>query len=319
MDNRLIRKLIAVFSTCFVGWIFSYLATNVFGDYAFGLFVWLPLVMGAMTTIIYGHNNDVKKSFLRNLSFATLVIFCIGLLAFAFEGVICIIMSLPIGIFFNWLGHLIGYELLKKKTVSKIPTTLSVLILSVPALMGFEKISKNNDEIANPITTIIEIDAPVETVWKNVVEFPQLPEPTEFVFKAGIAYPINATIKGTGVGAIRHCNFTTGSFIEPITEWNEPNLLKFDVKEQPEPMKELSFYDLHPNHLHGYFVSKKGQFKLTKLSANKTLLEGTTWYYNKIKPTIYWNLWSDHLIHKIHERVLTHIKKVSEAKTNTRS
>lgn len=312
MNKQVIRKLIAIISTCLVGWAFSYLATNVFGNYAFGLFMYLPLVMGAMTTIIYGYKNQTTKRALMYLSFVSLAIFCIGLLAFAFEGVICIAMALPVGLFFNWLGHLAGYEIISKKIITNAPTSLSILILSVPALMSFETITENKEEIANPITTSIEINAPIETVWKNVVEFPELPVPTEFIFKTGIAYPINAKIEGKGVGAIRHCNFTTGSFVEPITEWNEPHLLKFDVVDQPEPMKELSFYDLHPNHLHGYFVSKKGQFKLTTLSNGKTLLEGTTWYYNKIKPKFYWNLWSDHIIHKIHNRVLNHIKNVSE-------
>jgi phosphoribosylformylglycinamidine (FGAM) synthase-like enzyme len=41
-------------------------------------------------------------------------------------------------------------------------------------------------------------------------------------------------------------------------------------------------------------------------------LEGTTWYYHNIRPTFYWQLWSDHIIHKIHERVLTHIKTNAE-------
>ena len=42
------------------------------------------------------------------------------------------------------------------------------------------------------------------------------------------------------------------------------------------------------------------------------LLEGTTWYYHNIKPAFYWEEWSDLIIHKIHDRVLTHIKKNSE-------
>lgn len=57
---------------------------------------------------------------------------------------------------------------------------------------------------------------------------------------------------------------------------------------------------------------KKGQFKLTKLKKGKTLLEGTTWYYHNIKPAFYWQEWSDLIIHKIHDRVLVHIKKNSE-------
>ena len=77
-------------------------------------------------------------------------------------------------------------------------------------------------------------------------------------------------------------------------------------------MKELSFWDVDAPHLHDYFVSKKGQFKLIKISDNETLLEGTTWYSNKIKPNFYWNIWSDYIVHEIHNRVLTHIKQTSE-------
>jgi hypothetical protein len=40
--------------------------------------------------------------------------------------------------------------------------------------------------------------------------------------------------------------------------------------------------------------------------------EGTTWYVNKIKPGLYWTLWSDNIVHKIHNRVLEHIKTQSE-------
>jgi hypothetical protein len=88
--------------------------------------------------------------------------------------------------------------------------------------------------------------------------------------------------------------------------------LKFDVVEQPAPMKELSFWDIDAPHLHDYFVSKQGQFKLTELPNGKTQLEGTTWYYHNIKPALYWQLWSDYIIHEIHNRVLTHIKMKSE-------
>jgi hypothetical protein len=77
-------------------------------------------------------------------------------------------------------------------------------------------------------------------------------------------------------------------------------------------MKEMSFYDINPTHLHGYWVSQKGQFKLTKLSNGHTLLEGTTWYVNKTKPDFYWTIWSDYIVHKIHNRVLEHIKEQTE-------
>jgi hypothetical protein len=304
------RAYLAVGLTCILGWAFAYLAINAFRQYAFGLFIWLPLVMGATSTLIYGINNTTERRKLFNISLSTLGIFCLGLLFFAWEGIICLIMALPVGLFFTWLGHLIGYQIIKSK-IGNTTATIILLFLSVPSLMAFEKLKHDKEEIRSVVTSI-EINATPEKVWKNVIAFPQLKEPTEFIFKTGIAYPINATISGQGVGAVRHCNFSTGSFVEPITVWDEPRLLNFSVDEQPEPMKELSPYDINPNHLHGYWVSKEGQFKLTQLANGHTLLEGTTWYVNKIKPQFYWTLWSDHIVHKIHDRVLEHIKTEAE-------
>jgi len=302
------RKLISIAVPCILGWGFAFLATNVFRDYAFGLFIWLPTVMGAISTILVAYNNQASKRLLRNISFATLGIFCLGLLTFAWEGVICLLMAAPIGLLFTYIGYRIGYLVIKGKMKDNGIAVVIALILSVPTFMAFENLNGATEGLRS-ITTSIEINAKPADVWKNVIEFPPLSEPTEFIFKSGIAYPISAHLSGQGVGAIRRCNFSTGSFIEPISVWDEDRLLKFNVDSQPEPLKELGFYNnIHPNHLHGYWISKTGQFKLTQLSNGHTLLEGTTWYRNKIEPGFYWTLWSDYIVHKIHERVLEHIK-----------
>lgn len=304
------RAVLAMGVTSSICWIFAFLATDIFRNYAWGLFIWLPFVLGATATLIYGYRKQSTKKKTFTISALTLGVFCLGLLAFAWEGIICLIMALPIGFLFMWLGHLAAYYFLKRE-FANTSTTVVLLFLSVPLLMAFENGEQKERDIRFVVTSI-EINASPELVWKNVVSFPRLKEPKEFIFKTGIAYPIDATIKGKGIGAIRYCNFSTGSFVEPITVWEEPFLLKFSVVDQPEPMKEMSFYDIHPNHLNGYWVSKQGQFKLTQLPNGHTLLEGTTWYVNKIKPGFYWEIWSDYIVHKIHRRVLEHIKMKSE-------
>jgi hypothetical protein len=78
-------------------------------------------------------------------------------------------------------------------------------------------------------------------------------------------------------------------------------------------MKELSPRgDIRPPHLDGFLRSERGEFKLVRLSGNRTRLEGTTWYRNKMWPQVYWNAWSDKLIHDIHTEVLIQVKQVSE-------
>jgi len=78
-------------------------------------------------------------------------------------------------------------------------------------------------------------------------------------------------------------------------------------------MFELSPYrDLHPPHLDDHLHSNRGEFLLVRLPDGRTRLEGRTWYTLRMFPHGYWILWSDGLIHRIHERVLTHVKAITE-------
>lgn len=304
------RKWTAVILTVIVAGLLTLWGIYGIGEYGIALFILTPLLIGAGPTILYGLKKKITQRDAWQIGSLTLAVFVVGLLVFAIEGIICIAMAAPFGLLLTWGGSVIGYAIIHK-TPTNGPTALLLLIGVIPTTAFIER---TNQPTLTSVVTSIEIDATPQIVWKNVIQFPQLAEPTEFIFKTGIAYPINARVQGVGVGAIRHCNFTTGSFVEPIIVWNEPSLLRFSVVEQPEPMKELSFWDVNAPHLHNYFVSKQGQFKLTTLSNGKTRLEGTTWYYHNIKPASYWHLWSNYIIHKIHVRVLTHIKTNSENK-----
>lgn len=302
------RKWLSVGIAVVVAGLLTVWAIYGIGNYGIALFIFVPLLIGAAPVVLYGSGKDVSKKQAWHIGVLTLGVYTAGLLIFAIEGVICIAMAAPFGLALTWLGTRVGYELVKR-TPGNAPTTLLLLIGVVPITAFVEK---DTQTPLQAVVTSVDIQAAPGVVWKHVVVFPQLDEPTELLFKAGIAYPINATIAGSGVGAVRHCNFTTGSFVEPITVWDEPHLLKFSVEEQPHPMKELSFWDVDAPHLHDYFVSKQGQFELTNLPNGNTRLTGTTWYYHKIRPSFYWQLWSNYIIHKIHYRVLNHIKNNAE-------
>jgi hypothetical protein len=186
------------------------------------------------------------------------------------------------------------------------------VFLIAPAFVLLEKWSGQQSPVYEVKTSVV-INAKPEVVWQHLLAFAELPPPQEAIFKTGIAYPTRAHIEGTGVGAVRHCVFSTGAFVEPITVWDQPRRLAFDVSAQPRVMDEYSPYgNLRPPHVDNYLTSRRGQFVLTGLANGQTLLEGTTWYENRFWPGPYWRLWSDYIIHRIHERVLVHIKKTSE-------
>jgi hypothetical protein len=302
------RKWTTVGLTVVVSGVLTIFGIYGIGSYGIGMFILTPFFIGVCSTILYGYKKQITKGESFKIVMISLGILCACLLLFAIEGIICIAMAAPFAILLTWVGGIVGLILINKSQ-NNAATTLLVLFFVIP-LMSF--MEKDSAPTLTSVVSSIEINSDSKTVWKNVIQFPELKQPTEFIFKTGIAYPINAKIDGKGIGAIRHCNFTTGSFVEPITVWDEEKLLRFDVVEQPEPMKELSFWNVDAPHLHDYFVSKQGQFKLTKLPNGNILLEGTTFYYHNIKPAFYWQFWSNYIIHKIHDRVLSHIKVNSE-------
>ncbi len=283
------------------------------GDYGWTIFILIPFLIGFLPVYIAGLKKPITKNESIGLGFKTLGIALLGLLIFALEGMICIFMALPILLVLTYIGSLIGFKSHERKWSTPKNTMGFIAFLSI-LFLSFDEV--NTAETLIPVRTEIVVHAPIEKVWENVVTFDTIASPKDWIFDAGISCPTDATIQGKGVGAIRYCNFTTGSFVEPITEWQAPTVLQFDVIEQPIPMNEMNpFWEVHPPHLEGYFVSQKGQFKLSEINDNQTILEGTTWYSLKIMPQFYWEIWTDYIIHKIHKRVLNHIKKESESNT----
>ncbi len=278
-------------------------------DYSSGTFLALPVFYGAGMGFLM--NQDEPRSAQSTVWFSIVSTFiaCSALLLFAVEGMICIAMAFPIVFLGVLLGAITGRALAGVGRPG--PTAPMCFVLLLPLATWLESELTPTPERA--VVTVIEIDAPPEVVWENVVSFSELPEPDSWLFDTGIAYPVRARIEGQGVGAVRYCEFSTGAFVEPITVWDAPQRLAFDVIEQPIPMEEWSFYDdLRPPHLTTAFRSVRGQFQLTALEGGRTRLEGTTWYKLEMGPELYWQVWSDGIVHSIHRRVLKHVKHLSE-------
>ncbi|AZQ60768.1 hypothetical protein EI427_00640 [Flammeovirga pectinis] len=278
------------------------------------VFIFSPFLMGFLPSyIILKSGEKIKKRALFFLSLQVLGVIILIILLIKMEGLICILMTSPLILICQWIG--VGSAMMIMNRVTPKNINLLLIILGF-VFSGFDYSNKESNQILTPITTTVVINAPIEKIWDEVIAFGTIAEPEELLFKTGISYPINAKIKGEGVGAIRYCNFTTGSFVEPITKWEKPTKLSFSVTSQPTPMHELNpFWEIQPPHLNGYFLSKKGEFNLKSISAYKTELSGTTWYTLNIKPLFYWGIWTNYILHSIHERVLNHIKQKTEAST----
>ena len=276
--------------------------------YGLLLFVGIPLMLGLL--LGFYANRQVRMGIRHTLWWGLIVIMMVHLVLWvgAFEGLLCLSMSFPLALVLGCMGSLLGRALAGYSHRHHMGALVMGMAFPFWAWSDYQGLTHRD-----MVMSQVEIAASPAQVWPHVIQFPELPPPTEWPFQSGIAYPLRARIEGEGVGAVRYCEFSTGPFVEPITVWDQPRRLAFDGVKQPVPLTEWSLYrHVNPPHLDGYFRSVRGEFRLVPLSNGGTRLEGRTWIELGIHPGWYWQLYARWLIHRIHLQVLTHIKTTVE-------
>jgi len=295
----------AVLLTVSIGAVVVGLATRVLETYGVGVFVAVPFSVGYLSAFVVSRRASASRRSPYIVALVALALLGGIVLAVAWEGALCLLMAMPLAIVVALLGAYCGAH---SGRHFPAPRSATLAVLLVPLTLFVETAAHRQPPLY-AVTTGIVVDAPAERVWRNVLAFGDITEPPEWYFRAGIAYPLRARIDGN----TRYCEFDTGTFIEPIRVRSAPTRLAFDVAANPEPMRELSPYGrIDAPHLHGFLVSQRGEFVLKAIDARHTLLTGTTWYRHRLWPATYWRWWSDATIHRIHLRVLRHIKTLAE-------
>jgi uncharacterized membrane protein YhaH (DUF805 family) len=298
-----------------IGIVAVYFGANVLARYGFGLFLAVPFFTGFIASWALNAGQLQSRSKTAAISAVVPIIIGVALIGFRVEGMVCLLMALPLALPFSIAGGLTARYCLSTRQAPSTGTSITACVAILPLLLLVEQ-SANLQPPVRAVTTSITVNAPVGVVWKNVIAFPPLASPSELLFRSGIAYPIGAQIVGSGPGAIRYCRFSTGDFVEPVTVWDENHLLAFNVASEPPSLHELGIGPIHTPHVdRNYMRSLHGQFRLVALDDHHTLLEGTTWYQDYFWPQAYWGALSDAIIHRIHTRVLDHVKAEAESQS----
>jgi len=307
VDERLTSALLGVAASLGITLVTVGIGVYLKRSYSTGLFLGVPFTIGYISSYIYNRRFPRSAGESIVVALASVTIAGGALIVFALEGMMCTVMALPLAFAVALPGALLGRVVARQ---SLEPGAGAGMALLVPMFVAVEPRAAPP---THEVVTVVEIAAPPDVVWRHVVTFPDLPPPTELLFRAGVAAPTRARIVGTGVGAIRYCDFTTGSFVEPVTAWEENRLLAFDITAQAPPMTEWSPYrEVNPPHLDGYFRATHGEFRLTLLPGGRTRLEGRTAYVVDMFPQRYWTLPAGRIVAAIHERVLRHIAALAE-------
>jgi uncharacterized membrane protein YhaH (DUF805 family) len=307
LDDRLTSAMLGVAASLAITLVTVGIGVYLRRSYSTGLFLGVPFTIGYISSYIYNYSHPRPAGQSIILALASVSIAAGALMLFALEGAVCTLMALPIALAIAFPGAVLGRIVARRGLQVSVGAAMAFV---VPLFVGIEPRAK---PAVHEVVTVVEIAAAPEVVWRHVVSFPDLPPPTELLFRAGVAAPTRARIEGRGVGAMRYCDFTTGSFVEPITAWDENRVLAFDITQQAPPMTEWSPYrDVHPPHLDGYFRATHGEFRLTPLPGGRTRLEGRTAFVVDMFPQRYWTPLAGRIVAAIHERVLRRIAALAE-------
>jgi hypothetical protein len=140
------------------------------GTYGVVLFFVTPCAMGATAAVLY---NRPQR---RRLG-ATLIVALLGtaftglaILFFAVEGVVCLAMAFPIAAALACIGAGVAWAILG--TDQRSAMAGGAFLLLVPgAAVGESAVAKPS---LREVESVIEIDAPPDVVWQNVVDSPSL-------------------------------------------------------------------------------------------------------------------------------------------------
>ncbi|MEO6040485.1 MAG: hypothetical protein ABIP41_01150 [Croceibacterium sp.] len=283
----------------------------VFRAYGWGLFVLTPLVVGFTTGYSVNRSELQSAAKTNGLVLLAAALGCFGLILFALEGLVCLVLASPLGALLAVAGGSLGRRAAR---VGKDPATPLYCIALLPLMFMADALSPPDALMLTNESIVVK--APASRVWHEIVSDDPIAEPPSLVGRLGLAYPERAHLWGDRVGALRTGYFSTGLAQERVTHWDVGKLLAFEVLSQPPAMTEMSPYN-HVNapHVTGYFETGETRFELEPLSESRTRLTILAAHRLRIAPVFYWEPIAQFAAQTNTRRVLRDVKSKAEKST----
>ena len=145
--------------TGLVGSLAVYLGVQSIGVYGWGVFVALPFCMGMASVLIHTHHRPQTLASCLLVSVVSVLVVGVVLFALAVEGLVCIMMAVPVATPLAMLGGVFGFLVQRNKHVVPQGSMMCVLAILPLTLTGVEKI-KDIDPPLSIVETSIRIHAP---------------------------------------------------------------------------------------------------------------------------------------------------------------
>lgn len=261
--------------------------------YGLSFFAFLPFALGYI----------LGKSTIKTISLwgliISLAIFFILLLAGGLEGMVCILMAMPLIMIAIALGAFLKHVIKKYRNTDKEGNLIKSSILPFCLFLTFgfieTELTKNEQFVIEVKSEIILPYSSIQ-VYETIKSVDTLDAEKPFLMKLDLPIPQKCVLEEEKVGGIRTCYFQGGQIVEKITALEKGKILKMDVIDyQLTGRKWLGFKEA----IYLFDHLENGQTKMTRI----------TTYTSELYPRFYWRPLEKIGIEQEHEYVFSNLKK----------
>ncbi len=286
-------------------------SSDLFSIMSVGFVFLVPLVLGVLTVAFATNSTWAYCIF---APWIPILLFVLATAVFGLEGVICIVMALPVFLFMASLGGVLTKIFSGFKKTTRVGLFTGFLFLPLIS-------SAIESQFALPLSqrtvpTEIIINASPGVVWKNIIRIPHI-QPQEhhdsFFHLMGFPKPVEATLSHEGIGGVRHASFEKGLlFIETIQEWQEQKKIVFSIKANTESIPPTTL-DEHVTIGGAYFDMLQGAYEIEALAPNQVRLHLSSTQRLSTRFNAYTAIWTEAIMRDIQDYILVIIKNRCES------
>ena len=259
-------------------------------DYGITFFILFPMAIG------YSIGTMDKRE--RRVSYLILglLIFFGFLLAGALEGLICVLMALPIFALCIFFGY--KAQQYRKQKEDKASNRLLMSLFPLLVLLALNPIEQGLLPEPRLITiqNSIVLNYPPEIVFDEVKQMDKLDAEKPLGMWLGLPAPYKCDLEADSIGAKRVCLFKEGKIVAQITAYEKGKVLQMDVLEYTLTGKD-------------WFEFVDASYTFEKTAEGKTLISRTSSYKSILHPRFYWQPIERWGIEQEHKFVLNSLKK----------
>lgn len=272
-----------------------------------------PFCVGAVAVLgAAGNGESITIGRQAGVSAGAMLLFLVAMFALYLEGLICIVLVLPVFIIAAILGGLVAGFI---HNHVRLPRSSLPVFALLPFLLGPLEAALPPHSTESLVSTTVHIDASAGQVFDQLANVNAIREDElgfAWVHLIGLPKPVSAAMDGAGVGSVRTSTWQKGvRFKEVITAWDRPYAMhyRFEIRPGSIPREAL---DEHVEMGGEYFTVLDGGYDIAADPAGGVVLKLSTRFQNKSRLKLYGDLWGRFVLADFHRSILGLMKTRAE-------